>query len=196
MRKEIIENLEDEIWIEDSGYEISNKGRIIGKHGKLLKFQENKYGYLQTHVKFDDGFIARSVHRAIAHVFIPNTNNYEDVNHKDGNKLNNCVENLEWTTHKENMQHRSDVLGCMVGTDNPLNILNEAQVLEIYALCKEGNHTYKEIAEIYNVYKDTISRIATGRNWKYLNLEPIKVIRGSRRNKYISSKINKIIQTN
>lgn len=192
MRKEPIEDLEDEIWIKNNGYEISNKGRIIGKHGKLLKFQENKYGYLQTHVVFDDGFIARSVHRAVGHAFIPNPNNYEDINHKDGIKTHNYDSNLEWVTHKENMQHRSDVLGCMVGTDNPTNRLTETQVLEIYELCKIGNHTYKEIAEIYDVYKDTISRIATGKNWKYLKLEPIKVIRGSRHNQYINSKNNKI----
>lgn len=183
MRKETIKDLEGEIWIEDSGYEISNKGRIIGKHGKLLKFQENKYGYLQTYVKFDDGFVARSVHRAIAHVFIPNPNNYEDVNHKDGNKKNNWDSNLEWVTHRENMQHRSDVLGCMVGTDNPTNKLTDEQVIEIYNLCKTTDMRYKDIAKIYDIVPSQVSLIVGGYKWKYLHLEPLpRLVRGSRRN--------------
>lgn len=183
MRKEIIEDLEGEIWVHNSGYEISNKGRIIGKKGKLLKYRENWCGYVQTHVTFDDGFVARSVHRAIAHVFIPNPNNYEDVNHKDGNKLNNCVENLEWVTHKENMIHKSEVLGYMLGTDNPTNKLSDEQVLEIYNLCKTTDMRYKDIAEIYNVVPSQVSLIVGGYKWKYLHLEPLpRLVRGSRRN--------------
>jgi len=193
MRKEIIEDLEDEIWVHRNGYEISNKGRIITKQGKLSQGNITSYGYVSANVKFEDGFIARSAHRAVAYAFIGKPpNKDDDINHKDGNKENNCVENLEWVTHKENMQHRSDVLGCMVGTDNPTNRLTEAQVLDIYALCKEGNITYKEIAERYEVYMDTISRIALGKNWKYLHLEPIKVVRGSRKNQYINNKNDKV----
>ena len=86
MRIENIKDLEEEIWIKDSGYEISNKGRIITKQGLLFTGNVTKHGYVSATVMFDDGFIARNAHRAVANVFIPNPNNLPEVNHKDGNK--------------------------------------------------------------------------------------------------------------
>ena len=166
---ENIKNLEGEIWIENNGYKISNKGRFINKKGKLIKGTINQFGYVSIRMNFEDGFKVSSLHRIVAYAFLGKPPHKDDeVNHIDGNKLNNCVENLEWVTHKQNMQHRSDILGCMVGTDNPINKLTEIQVLEIYNLCKEGKLTYKEIADIYNVYKANISRISLGLSWKYL----------------------------
>lgn len=180
---EAIENLEGEIWIENNGYKVSNKGRIIGKQGKLLNCKPNKDGYLQCSITFDDGFHAGSVHRAVGYAFIPNPNNYEDINHKDGIKTHNYDSNLEWVTHKENMQHRSDVLGCMVGTDNPTNKLTDEQVIEIYNLCKTTDMRYKDIAESYNIVPSQVSLIVGGYKWKYLKLEPLpRLVRGSRRN--------------
>lgn len=183
MRKEYIEDLEGEIWVHNNGYEISNKGRIIGKQGRLLNCKENHCGYLQCSVKFEDGFYARSVHRAVAYMFIPNDDieNKTEVNHIDGNKHNNCVENLEWCTHNYNMKHRTEVLGCMIGTDNPTNKLTEEQVIEIYNLCKYTETKYKDIAKMYGVIPEEVNRIAFGVVWKHLGLEPLpKLVRGSR----------------
>ena len=47
----------------------------------------------------------KSVHRIVAEVFVPNPYGYSEVNHKDGNKKNNCATNLEWVTHKRNIEH-------------------------------------------------------------------------------------------
>lgn len=183
MRKEYIEDLENEIWIENNGYEVSNKGRIIGKDGKLLKFRENKDGYLQTYMVFKDGFIARSVHRAVAYAFLERPSEEYEVNHKDGNKQNNCVENLEWVTKKENQIHASYTLGKRVGKDCYYSTLTEEKVIEIYNLCKTTNMLYKDIAEMYNVVPSEVSLIIGGKKWKNLNLEPLpRLVRGSRKN--------------
>lgn len=185
MRKEIIEDLEEEVWIENNGYEISNKGRIIGKKGYLLKGKPAKDGYVPCGITFEDGFYAGSYHRAVAYLFIPNDDPIHkiEVNHKDGKKHHNWVENLEWCTKKENEQHASYVLGKRVGEDCYYSTLTESKVLEIYNLCKTTTMLYKEIAELYNVVPSEVSLIAGGKKWKNLKLEPLpRLVRGSRRN--------------
>ena len=185
MRKEIIEDLENEIWIKNNGYEVSNKGRIIGKKGKLLKGNPAKDGYVTCSIKFEDGFYAGSYHRAVAYLFVPNPDpiNKIEVNHKDGIKHHNYDTNLEWVTKKENQQHESDVLKQRNCEKHWGTILTEDKVKEIYNLCKEGNLLYKEIAELYEIYPQEVSDIARGKLWRDLELEPLpKVIRGSRRN--------------
>lgn len=185
MRKEIIEDLENEIWIINNGYEVSNKGRIIGKKGKLLNCNPNKDGYLQCSVTFDDGFHAGSVHRAVAYLFIPNDDPIHkiEVNHKDGIKHHNYDTNLEWCTKKENEQHASYVLGKRVGEDCYYSSLTEKQVIEIYKLCKDTDMRYKDIAKMYNVVPSQVSLIVGGKKWRNLNLEPLpRLVRGSRKN--------------
>jgi len=183
--EQIIENLEGEIWIENNGYKVSNKGRIIGKKGYLLKGKAGKDGYVPCSVKFNDGFIAGSHHRAVAYLFIPNDDpiNKIEVNHKDGIKHHNYDTNLEWCTKKENQQHESDVLKQRNCEKHWGTILTEEKVIEIYNLCKERNLLYKEIAELYEIYPQEVSDIAQGKLWKDLKLEPLpKVVRGSRKN--------------
>lgn len=183
MRKEIIEDLENEIWIHNNGYDISNKGRIITKHGKLSKAKIVENEYVSANVTFEDGFHAGSVQRAVAYAFIHNDDpiNKIEVNHIDGIKHHNWVENLEWATKKENQEHEVRVLQQRNGEKNCKSKLKEEEVLEIYNLCKEGKMKYKDIAEIYNIDPCEVSLIVGGYKWKYLNLEPLPTLtRGSR----------------
>ena len=78
-------------------YEISNKGRAK-KNGKLIKLRKNNSGYLCCG---GIGFI----HIAVAKTFIPNPENKPEVDHIDGDKNNNNIENLRWLTHKENINN-------------------------------------------------------------------------------------------
>lgn len=74
-------------------YEITREGQIINKHtGHILKPQPNSKGYLRVSISKKLVF----AHRLVAEKYIPNPNNLPQVNHIDGNKLNNSVENLEW----------------------------------------------------------------------------------------------------
>lgn len=79
----------------------------------MLAATDRGNGYLTV---FIDGK-TRYLHRIVAKAFIPNPENKEQVNHIDGNKSNDCVENLEWVSHFENIKHAKEVLGkdwCMV----------------------------------------------------------------------------------
>lgn len=100
-----------ELWetiSEKQSYEVSNYGKIRRKllNGyKYLKLFTDKDGYYRVCLCENEKRIYRSVHRLVAQAFIPNPENKPTVNHKDGNKQNNCVDNLEWATIKENNNH-------------------------------------------------------------------------------------------
>lgn len=101
----------EEIWKDIAGYEglyqVSNLGRVKNiKSGIILKPAKNSAGYLHVHLTGNKHYY---LHRLVALAFIPNPHNYPEVNHKDENKENNCVDNLEWADRKYN---------CNYGTRN------------------------------------------------------------------------------
>ena len=103
-----------EIWKPVVGFEntymVSSYGNVkgivrSGSTGCMLKPIENRCGY-QTVSLYEHPISKRCmVHRLVALAFIPNPDGKRTVNHKDGNKKNNCVDNLEWATHSENHKH-------------------------------------------------------------------------------------------
>lgn len=188
------EELKEE-WKEYNYYKVSNFGKVINKHGKILSTNTDMHGYVTTSITDYGGDRIKGMHRIVATVFIPNPNNLPEVNHIDGVKTNNRVDNLEWVSKKENQQHATKVLGKRVGADCYIHKLTEKEVLDIYELCKEGELTYKEIGMNYGISDYTVGHIARGISWKNLKLEPIKVVRGSRKNKFINSKLNKSTTT-
>ena len=106
----------DEIWHDIDGYDglyqISNKGHVKSlKWGKerILRAHDNGDGYLKVHLFKNTAFQSIYIHRLVAIAFIQNPDNKPQVNHKDENKKNNCVENLEWITCIDN---------CNYGTRN------------------------------------------------------------------------------
>lgn len=92
--EEIVESVE-------KGYFVSLSGNIYNRHGDVMNGAVDRCGYLHTILNRKH----RNIHRVIAETFIPNPSNLPCVNHKDGNKLNNSVDNLEWCTHSENTLH-------------------------------------------------------------------------------------------
>ena len=117
--------MEEEIWKDipqlEGLYQASNLGRIksierIAKKEyrnnrivkeKILKGSKNEDGYFKIHISNKERHINKVVfiHRLVAQTFIPNPNNLPQVNHKDGNKLNNNINNLEWCTNLYNQRH-------------------------------------------------------------------------------------------
>lgn len=89
-------------------YEVSNLGQVrsfYNREAKILKPGKDKRGYLKVGLHKNGKRHTKLVHRLVASTFIPNPQNKSQVNHIDGNKQNNAVENLEWCTAKENSQH-------------------------------------------------------------------------------------------
>ena len=89
-------------------YEVSNMGRVKSLHASqsiIMKQATKNDGYVQVNLSKDGVPSKKYVHRLVATAFVRNPNNYEFVNHKDGNKKNNTVDNLEWCTSSYNMRH-------------------------------------------------------------------------------------------
>ena len=92
-------------------YEVSNDGLVRSvRSGELLDGWVNSYGYRTVSFVVDGERATKKVHRLVALAFIPTISGKDFVNHKDGDKLNNCVENLEWVTRGENNKHAATVL--------------------------------------------------------------------------------------
>lgn len=101
----------NEIWKDCKGYEglyqVSNLGRVWNiKLQRYLKGSYDKDGYIRVNLTAKNGKVkTERVHRLVALVFLDNPNNYPQVNHKDENKGNNCVDNLEWCDAKYNINY-------------------------------------------------------------------------------------------
>lgn len=94
-------------------YEISSLGRVRTKRtGKIRKQCSTNFGYLQVGLRINGKTLFRAVHRLVAKAFLPNPNDYPEVNHKDFDRHNNSVDNLEWVNHKSMLNH-------VFSSDNP-----------------------------------------------------------------------------
>lgn len=114
------------------------------------------------------------IHRLIAQTFIPNSENKLEVNHIDGNKQNNNIENLEWCTKSENHKHAFKIGLCkpnnIKGDDHSCSKLNSFQVKKIKKIFKNNNiwGLKTKIAKEKNISPCTISDIIYGRSWKHI----------------------------
>lgn len=125
-------NSKQEIWKDISGYEgkyeVSNFGRVRNKKTEQIMKQyinENGYCIVGLYSRVEQATKHFRVHRLVADAFIPNTDNKRTVNHKDGCKANNFVNNLEWATHKENLIHARNI-GLIVHTEKQREVARES----------------------------------------------------------------------
>jgi hypothetical protein len=169
-----------------SGYMVSNTGLLKSlnykRSGKeqILKPSDNG-GYLQTMIKGDDGkYYSRKIHNLITLGFIGVKPKDYTVNHKDGNKLNNHIDNLEYCTLSENCLHavQTGLWEIKHGSKNGNSKLTEQDVLDIRTHVKNSGRYYgrKALAEKYGVSEAHIKDIISKRRniWKYVDNEIIK----------------------
>lgn len=164
-----------------SNYEISNKGEVRNRTtGKILKGRESKSGYLQVSVKMNDTgkFTNKYIHRLVAKFFIENPEQKKEVNHIDGNKLNNNVDNLEWVTSSENQLHRQHILNKRITSNRKIGMYDiyTKKLLKIFnSVVEAGQFFGKSRVNIDNALKHKYNqKTAYGYVWKYLDQEIVQ----------------------
>jgi hypothetical protein len=119
---------------------------------RIMKPALDSKGYFRTMLKSDSGvFKTVKVHRIIADTFLESDPARNEVNHKDGNKQNNCVENIEWSNRSENIKHAFDNGLCLVAGRKVRN----DETGKIYLSCSEA-------ARYLNVPKSTLQSMLSG----------------------------------
>lgn len=162
-----------EIINSEGKYLISNYGRVKSlKNGRerILKTRKTHDGFLWYSLSFKGNVRTLRAHRLVAEYFIPNPDNKPTVNHIDGNKENNRVDNLEWATLKEQMKHayenrlKKPVQGALQGN----SLLSEEEVKEIRRVYKSHSKEFGMIplAKKYNVSVSTINKCVGRRSYK------------------------------
>lgn len=156
------------------GYFVSNLGRVKGKMGSILAPQFNPVtGYYHVNIYHKNGKKrTTTIHRLVAKAFIPAENGKTQVNHKDGNKKNNVVSNLEWVTASQNRKHayqhglfdkeKIRERGLHGGIGSRKNLGRKIVVVD-----GDGNKllfdSIRQAAESLNINHTNLSRVANGK---------------------------------
>lgn len=145
-------------------YTINRDGSILSMRGVKMSPAISAKGYYKV-------VLCRKtveVHRAVAERFIPNPDNKCCVNHKDGDKGNNSVSNLEWVTHDENMKHAAETGLMQKGTERPNAKMNCEYVLTARTLHRFG-HSINKLAKEFGLNAGAMSQIINFQRWKHCN---------------------------
>lgn len=174
------DNLCEEIWRPipslNFKYEASNTGRFRNAvTKKILKQFENLHGYmvLQARPEMYQTVNVR-IHRVVAEAFLGPCPDGHVVNHKDGNKKNNHIDNLEYATPSENNQHALDTglrnpwsgKNARKGTDNHFATISEDVVYEILMIRDQTGYGCRRIGKMLNISRSVVNHILSGHSWK------------------------------
>lgn len=129
---------------------------------RIRKLRKNKDGYLRFNAQSNGINKTFSVHRCIAETWL--SHRVEQVNHKDGNKENNRLENLEWVTQADNNLHAIKVLKLRIGKNHSNSKINEKDVKKI----RSSKETLSNLAKKYNLGTSQIWRIKRRETWTHV----------------------------
>jgi hypothetical protein len=154
------------IVVRDDGYVIYRNGDIVSPKGRRLKSHVSSHGYVKVCINKRGRFL----HRLLAEAFIPNPKGKATVNHKDGDKTNNAIDNLEWATHKENSRH-AQITGLCVDTPSGHRHGQSRLSPEALADIRSRNLSgvsagwMRELARQYGVSTRTVYNAAKGKTY-------------------------------
>ena len=183
--------MKNEQWKDIEGYEglyqISNLGRVKRLIGiniykeHYLKPVKDRYGYLYVCLSKNNKHKVKTLHRLVAIYFIPNPDNKPCVNHIDGNKKNNKVENLEWCTYKENTCHAYKTSLINLNTKKFIESnrakskarrkFTEEQVKQIKKIHLETGWGSYKIAQLLMLNRSSVENIIRNRNYKDIEIK-------------------------
>ena len=166
-----IEGFGNKYFISNSGIIISTCAQYGLKRLKIMKKRHDRDGYLRACLTIKPGIEKTClVHRLVAGAFIKNTNSYPLINHINGVRDDNRIENLEWCTHSMNQLHSFRVLKTRpgkIGEQNPQAKLTEETVKIIRSL-KNSGISHSKIAKAYGISQTVASAIISRRSWKHV----------------------------
>lgn len=162
----------------NTNYCVTDDGKVFTYYptSRKNKYYEKKYqlsnrGYLRISMNIDKKCYMKSIHRLVAESYIPNPNNLPEVNHKDGDKLNNNVSNLEWITKSNNIKHSYDVLKRIrkgaKGEKSGKSKLTNEQVEYVRQHYKPYHKEYslEALAKKFGVKSNTLHYIIHNKTW-------------------------------
>lgn len=159
--------MEKYIKIENTNYSISNKGNVKNdKTNKILVFGISTTGYKFVNIKSK----STKIHRLVAKAFIPNEHGYNIINHIDGDKLNNNVENLEWCTQSHNLKHAFNI-----GLRKPVINIEGKNGYSKKVIDLKTNKIYDSLSQVVrlnvcNVKYSALKAMLNGQNNNYTTL--------------------------
>lgn len=154
----------------DGKYIVSNMGRVFATGGGskrrcgLVRPSISGKGYLGVALSKNSSPVNLKVHRLVAEAFVPGKSDvHNQVNHIDGNKTNNCADNLEWVSQSENMLHAYRMLGKV-----PARAHNCALTDEQVRLIRSDSRSAKSLARLLGVGKTTVLNVRHGRTYRHV----------------------------
>lgn len=174
----------EERWLpikEYSGvYEVSDMGRVRSidrsittsnsetkfVHGKIIRVSKNPHGYSVVKLSRNGTVKHYQVHRLVLLSFLGRENSKTVANHKNSNRNDNRLTNLEWVTQAQNMRHMVESGRSLKGEKNKSAKLTPCEVEKIKSYYKKGTETHRSIAKKFNVSHNCIGLILRGETWK------------------------------
>lgn len=163
-------------------YKIGRDGVVVKRDGTRLLGSVNSYGYRVVSLTKNGKKKDHKVHRLLAKAFIPNPSpgDFNCVNHIDGNKLNNSLENLEWCTRKGNNQHARDVLCCDYSEKPVVQFASDGKMLAVWRNASAAASVLGGAATLISACCKGTADSAYGFGWGYASTEWESVLKAER----------------
>ena len=155
----------------DTEYFVSEDGNVF-RNEKQLKPSKDNGGYLGVNV-CKNGIVKRfMIHRMVGECYLDNVNNLPEINHEDGNKLNNTNSNLKWTTSSDNKKHayNNGLMMAPKGEKSKVSKLKNEDVIYIREKYKPRDKQYnkEKLSTMFNISQSTINQIISNKTWKHI----------------------------